>query len=71
VQYIHDFGSTQADTHKPEYELTRYSPLGGICVQKYNFWPTNDSEKWSRKNYSEISPCGKIVTLITEFLALL
>ena len=24
-------------------------PQNGICKQKYNFWPKNDDEKWSRK----------------------
>ena len=33
----------------------------GICIQKYHFWPKNDGEKWSRKIYFEIPPCGKIV----------
>ena len=38
--------------------------------KKYNFWPKNDSEKWSRKIYFEIPPCGKIVIFITEFVIL-
>ena len=25
------------------------------------YGPKNDDEKWSRKNYFEIPPCGKIV----------
>ena len=28
-----------------------------ICDKKYHFWPKNDDEKWSRKNYFEIPPC--------------
>ena len=27
--------------------------------KKYNFWPKNDGEKWSRKIYFEIPPCRK------------
>ena len=56
--------------------LTRYSPVihfypqSGICVQKYNFWPKNDVEKWSRKSYFEIPPCEKTVIFITEFVIL-
>ena len=30
----------------------------GICDKKYYFWPKNDDEKWSRKNYFEIPPCA-------------
>ena len=30
----------------------------------------NDGEKWSRKIYFEIPPCGKIVIFITEFVIL-
>ena len=39
-------------------------------MQKYNFWPINDGEKWSRKIYFEIPPCGKMVIFITEFVIL-
>ena len=28
------------------------------------FCPKNDGEKWSRKKYVEIPPCGKIVIFI-------
>ena len=34
------------------------------------FWPKNDGEKWSKKIYFEIPPCGKIVIFITEFVIL-
>ena len=34
-------------------------------MQKYHFWLKNEGEKWSRKIYSEIPPCGK-----TAFLGL-
>ena len=27
-----------------------------ICIQKYNFWPKNVGEKWSKKIYIEIPP---------------
>ena len=30
------------------------------------FWPKNDGEKWSRKIYFEIPPCGKMIIFITE-----
>ena len=30
----------------------------------------NDGEKWSRKIYFEIPPCGKIVIVITKFVIL-
>ena len=39
-------------------------------MEKYHFWPKNDGEKWSRKIYFEISPCGKMVIFITEFVIL-
>ena len=26
--------------------------------QKKYFWPKNDDEKWSRKNYFDITPCA-------------
>ena len=50
--------------------IHRFYPQNGICVQKYNFWPKNDGEKWSRKIYFEIPPCGKMVIFITEFVLL-
>jgi hypothetical protein len=34
------------------------------------FYPKNDGEKWSRKNYFEITPCGKMIISITEFVIL-
>ena len=34
---------------------------------KLHFWPKNDGEKWSRKIYFEIPPCGKTVIFVTEF----
>ena len=37
-----------------------------MCIQKYNFWPKNYGEKWSRKIYFEILPFGKMVIFITE-----
>ena len=56
------------------YIITRFTRLihtwNGICNQKYHFWPKNDGEKWSRKIYFEIPPCGKIVIFITEFVIL-
>ena len=39
-------------------------------IQKYNFSPKNDGEKWSRKIYFEIPQCGKMVIFITEFVIL-
>ena len=39
-------------------------------VTKYHFWPKKDGEKWSRKIYFEIPPCGKIVVFITDFVIL-
>ena len=45
-----------------------FYPQNGICIQKCNFWPKNVGEKWSRKIYFEIPPCGKIVIFITEFV---
>ena len=30
-------------------------------------WPKNDGEKWFRKIYFEIPPCGKMVIFVTEF----
>ena len=35
-------------------------------VYKKHFWPNNDSEKWSRKNYFEIPPCGKLLSLTSK-----
>ena len=34
------------------------------------FWSKNDGEKGSRNNYFEISPCGKMVIFVTEFVIL-
>ena len=34
------------------------------------FYPKNDGEKWSRKIYFEITPCGKMVIFITQFVIL-
>ena len=31
----------------------------------------NDGEKWSRKIYFEIPPCGKMVIFVTEFVIFL
>ena len=45
-------------------------PQYGICIQKYNFWPRNDGEKWPRKICFEIPPWGKISIFITEFVIL-
>jgi hypothetical protein len=39
-------------------------------IQKYNFLSKNDGEKWSRKNYFEIPPCGKMVIFVTKFVIL-
>ena len=47
-----------------------FYPQSGICVQKYIFWPKNDGEKWSKKNYFEIPPSGKIIIFVTEFVIL-
>ena len=47
-----------------------FYPQKGICVQKHNFWPKNDGEKWSRENYFEIPPCRKMVIFVTEFVIL-
>ena len=35
------------------------------------FWPKNYGEKWSRKIYFEVPPCGKIVIFVTEFVIFL
>ena len=40
-----------------------FYPQNGICIQKYNFWPKNDGEKWSRKNIFEIPPCRRLLSL--------
>ena len=45
-------------------------PQNGICIQKYNFWPKNDGEKWSGKNYFEIPPCREMAVFITDFVIL-
>ena len=37
---------------------------------KIQFLPKDYGEKWSRKIYFEITPCGKMVIFITEFLIL-
>ena len=34
------------------------------------FWPKNDGEKWSTKNYFEITPCGMMAISVTEFVIL-
>ena len=48
--------------------MHRVYPQNGICNQKCHFRPKNDGEKWSRKIYLEIPPCGKIVIFITKFV---
>ena len=53
-----------------DWFIHRFYSQKGICNQKYHIWPKNDGEKWSRKNYFEIPPCGKIVIFITEFVIL-
>ena len=50
--------------------MHRFHPQNGICIQKYNFWPKNDGEKWSRKKYFKIPPYRKMVIFITEFVIL-
>ena len=62
-------------SHLKQTALTRltwlnFYPRNGICIQKYNFWPKNDGEKWSRKICFEIPPCRKIVIFITDFVIL-
>ena len=42
---------------------TSLYPQNGICIQKYNFWPKNNSEKWTRKNIFEIPPCVRLLSL--------
>ena len=44
--------------------------MQSVSKSTYNFWPKNDGEKWSRKIYFEIPPCGKMVIFITEFVIL-
>ena len=34
------------------------------------FCPKIDGEKWCRKNYFKITPCGKMIIVVTEFLIL-
>ena len=29
-----------------DWFIHRFYPQNGICIQKYNFWPKNDGEKW-------------------------
>ena len=55
--------------HFCNFVLTHYSRYSNV-VFTLNFWPKNDGEKWSRKNYFEIPPCGKMVIFITEFVIL-
>ena len=50
-----------------DHTVHRFYPQNGICIQKYNFWPKNDGEKWSSKIYFEIPPCGKMVIFCIEF----
>ena len=50
--------------------MHHFYPQNGICIPKYNFWPKNDGEKWSRNNIFEITPCTKHVIFITEFVLL-
>ena len=50
--------------------IHRFYPQNGIRIVNYNFWPKNDGEKWARKIYFEIPPCGKIVIFIAEFVIL-
>ena len=40
--------------------IHQFYPQNGICIQKYNFCPKNDGEKWSTKNIFEIPPCGRL-----------
>ena len=51
-----------------------FYPQNGICIQKYNFWPKNDGEKWSRNIYFEIPQCGNyggmVAIFITQFVIL-
>ena len=48
-----------------EWFIHRFYPQNGIFIQKCNFWPKNDGEKWSRKNIFEIPPCGRLLPLIS------
>jgi hypothetical protein len=47
--------------------MHRFYPQNGICNQKYNFWPKNDGEKWSRKYIFEIPPCTQHFLLNGDF----
>ena len=51
-----------------DWFIHRFYPQNGICNQKYHFWPKNDGEKWFRKIYFEIPPCGRIVISFTELV---
>ena len=48
--------------------LTR--PTWLIFTLKMESVSKNDGEKWSRKIYFEIPPCGKMVMFFTEFVIL-
>ena len=47
---------------------TSFLPSKWNLYPKIQFWSKNDGEKWSRKIYFEIPPCGKMVIFITEFV---
>ena len=55
---------------KMQYMICSYiiSPSKwNICQKK---WLKNYGEKWSRKIYFEIPPCGKLVNFVTELVIL-
>ena len=59
-------GFFESATLKKKIKKHRFYPQNGICLQKYNFWPNNDGEKWSRKNIFEIPPCGRLLSLTSK-----
>ena len=52
--------------------IYRVYPQNGVCIQKYNFWPKNDGEKWSRflhagDHFIKVPKITNSVTKITIF----
>ena len=45
---------------------TSFLPSKWNLYPKIQFWPKNKSEKWTRKNIFEISPCWRLLSFTTE-----
>ena len=48
---------------QPSFTSSKWN-MGKILPFLGGFWPKNVGEKWSRKIYFEIPPCGKLFSLL-------